>query len=172
MRTKKTKESFINEMNKRIEMRKTIVEFYENVFIPTIALKFDGKVYNKRLFTYLDTEIKKISELAFVKQEYSWGELSICFRYDKWNYNDYEQLYCKLSFKDGNRIDYDATMNDKTAQNWLKSFKEYTNQYQSAIDHYNDYMKVAEHLENALNEYNKLPHTFRNNLETSFMHIY
>jgi hypothetical protein len=52
------------------------------------------------------------------------------------------------------------------------SFKGYIDQYQSVIDHYNDYMVVAEQLENALNEYNKLPHTFRNNLETSYMHIY
>ena len=41
-----------------------------------------------------------------------------------------------------------------------------------AIDNYDQYMTIAEQLEKALKTYNKLPHSFRNNLDTQWMHIY
>lgn len=46
VRTNKTKEEFIKEMQQRIEIRKTIMEFVDNVYFPMMATKFDGKVYN------------------------------------------------------------------------------------------------------------------------------
>lgn len=41
-----------------------------------------------------------------------------------------------------------------------------------AIDNYDQYMTIAEQLEKALETYNKMPHTFRNNMDTEWMRIY
>ena len=171
MRTKKTKAEFATEMQKRIEIRKTVLEFYENVFCPMLALNFDGKVYNARLFNRLNEEVNNISPLLFVRREYTNGEISICMRYEQYNYNDYEQLCIKVVLEDG-RISYDKTMADTTGQAWLNSFKKGIEDYQKAIDHYDEYMEVANKMEEALLCYNNLPYTFRGNMETQWMRIY
>lgn len=172
MRTKKNKEEFVKEMNNRIETRNIILDFYNNVFLPLICLKYDGKVYNNRLINELNKEAKKISPLLYVKREYTWGELSINMRQNNYNYNDYEQLYFKLNINSESRIDYDATMKIDINQKWLQSFIKYKDEYKKTIDNYDMYMSIAEQLENALKTYNNIPHSFRDHLDTTYMHIY
>lgn len=172
IRTKKSKEEFINEMNKRIEIRNTIMEFVENVYFPMMATKFDGKVYNARFINALNEEAKKINELMYVKRGYSMDEIEIQLRLDKWNYNDYESILLKLKTNAEGRIDYEATVNDEMGKKWIESFKSYIDEYQKAIDNYDEYMKVFVELNDALNKYNNLPHSFRGHLETSWMRIY
>lgn len=171
MRTRKTKQEFINDMQKRIEIRKTILSFVENVYFPMMALKFDGKVYNVRFIKALNEEAKKINELMSVSEGYGSDEIKIQLRLNQWNYNDYEAILLKLRFKDG-RIDYDATVNDEVGKMWIEGFKSTIDEYQKSIDNYDDYMKVFEKLEEALKEYNDLPHSFRGHLDTSWMRIY
>ena len=70
------------------------------------------------------------------------------------------------------RISYELSINDDLGKKWIASFNEYQNEYQRAIDNYDQYMAIADQLEKALNVYNNLPHTFRNNLNTQWMLIY
>ena len=172
VRTNKTKEEFIYEMRKRIEIRKTIMEFVENVYFPMMATKFDGKVYNARFLNALNEEAKKINELMYVKKGYSADEIEIQLRLTQWNYNDYESILLKCKTDEEGRIDYNATINDKLCQTWIANFKSYMDEYQSAIDNYDEYMKVFAKLANALDKYNKLPHSFRGHLDKSWMRIY
>ena len=172
VRTNKTKEEFIKEMQQRIEIRKTIMDFVENVYFPMMATKFDGKVYNARFLNALNEEAKKISERMYVKKGYSADEIEIQLRLSQWNYNDYESILLKCKTNAEGRIDYDATINDHYTKTWIESFKAWVNEYQKAIDNYDEYMKVFVQLADALEKYNKLPYTFRGHLDKSWMRIY
>lgn len=172
IRTNKTKEEFIKEMKERINIRKTIMDFVDNVYFPMMATKFDGKVYNVRFLNALNEEAKKISGRMFVKKGYSNDEIEIQLRLSDWNYNDYESILLKCKTNAEGRIDYDATINDQYTKVWIENFKSYMEEYQKAIDNYDDYMKVFVELANALDNYNKLPHTFRGHLDKSWMRIY
>lgn len=172
IRTNKTKEEFINEMQQRIEIRKTIMEFVDNVYFPMMATKFDGKVYNARFLNALNEEAKKISERMYVKKGYSADEIEIQLRLSDWNYNDYESILLKCKTNAEGRIDYDATINDTYTKAWVANFKSYMDEYQKAIDNYDEYMEVFVQLADALEKYNKLPYTFRGHLDKSYMRIY
>jgi len=172
VRTNKTREEFVKEMNQRIEIRKTIMEFVENVYFPMMATKFDGKVYNARFLNALNEEAKKISERMYVKKGYSNDEIEIQMRLSQWNYNDYESILLKCKTNAEGRIDYDATINDEYTKAWIANFKSYMDEYQKAIDNYDEYMKVFVQLADALEKYNKLPYTFRDHLDKSWMRIY
>lgn len=171
VRTNKTKEEFVKEMQQRIEIRKTIMDFVENVYFPMMATKFDGKIYNARFLNALNEEAKKISERMYVKKGYSADEIEIQLRLSDWNYTDYESILLKCKTNAEGRIDYDATINDKLCQTWIANFKSYIEEYQKAIDNYDDYMKVFVELVNALDNYNKLPHTFRGHLDKTWLRI-
>ena len=171
IRTNKTKEEFIKEMNQRIEIRKTIMNFVDNVYFPMMATKFDGKVYNARFLNALNEEAKKIDERMYVERAYSSGEIEIKLRLSQWNYNDYESILVKCKTNEG-RINYTATINDQQLMDWLESFKSYIEEYQKCIDNYDEYMKVFVELGDALEKYNKLPHSFRGHLDKTLMTIY
>lgn len=172
IRTNKTKEEFIKEMKERINIRKTIMDFVDNVYFPMMATKFDGKMYNARFINALNEEAKKISERMYVKKGCSQDEIEIQMRVSQWNYNDYETIYLKCKTNAEGRIDYDATINDRLCQVWIDNFKSYMDEYQNSIDNYDEYMKVFVKLANALENYNNLPHSFRGHLDKSWMSIY
>lgn len=170
IRTHKSKEDFVKEMQQRIAIRKTIMDFVDNVYFPLMATKFNGKVYNARFINTLNEEAKKISDRMYVKQGYSHDEIEIQLRLSQWNYNDYESILLKCKTNAEGRIDYDATINDQYTKAWIENFKKCS--YQDCIDHYDEYMDVFAKLNDALEEYNKLPYPFRDNLDKSWMRIY
>lgn len=170
MNTKKSKGDFINEMKQRIEKRNKLLDFYKNVFLPTLK-KFDGKVYNIRFIKALREQTEG-NNLWWVTERSNSGEIEIRLRMDNFNYNDYEALWTKCLLNKDYRIDYEKSVGDYYAKAWLENFKEGIEGYQDTIDNYDKYMKVAENLDNALKEYNKIPHKFRGHLDTSYMHIY
>ncbi len=172
VRTNKTREEFVKEMNQRIEIRKTIMDFVDNVYFPMMATKFDGKVYNARFINALNEEAKKVSDRMYVKRGYGDDEIEIQLRLTQWNYTDYESILLKCKTNAEGRIDYEATINDKLCQTWIENFKSYMEEYQKAIDNYDEYMKIFVQLADALEKYNKLPYTFRNHLDKSWMKIY
>ena len=154
IRTRKSKEDFIKEMKQRIEIRKTIMEFVENVYFPMICTKFDGKVYNARFINALNDEAKKINELMYVKRGYSVDEIEIQLRLTQYNYTDYESILLKLKTNEYGRIDYDATINDKLNIAWIGNFKSYIDEYQKSIDNYDEYLGVFAELDKILKKYN------------------
>ena len=171
MRTNKNKEQFIEEMKQRINLREQLNSFYNEIFLPTLQ-KFDGKVYNVRFIKALREQADKCNKLMWIKElDYNKG-IEIQLRHHQYNYNDYESLWVKLVLTNEGRISYELTINDEIGKKWLENFNEYKNEYQMAIDNYDQYMTIAEQLEKALQTYNKLPHSFRNNLDTQWMHIY
>ena len=93
-------------------------------------------------------------------------------RTSDFNYTDYENLCVKCLTNEEGRIDYNATLEDKYHNIWLKNFKDYFEEYQNAIDNYNAYMEQAHQLADAINEYNNLPSPFRQNIEKFTLNIY
>lgn len=170
MRTMTSKENFVKETEKRIEVRKTLHEFYENVYLPMLCTKFDGKVYNKRLFTALNTEAKKIHKWLYVAEKY--GCIVFELRLSEFNYNDYESFLCKCLTDENGRISYDATINDETNAAWVKNYLKYTDDYRYAIDNYEECLKVANDMEEAVKKYNHLPSIFRRHMESEYINIY
>lgn len=171
MRTKKNKEQFIEEMKKRINLREQLNSFYNDIYIPTLQ-KFDGKVYNIRFIKALREQAQKLNNLMLIKELDNKNAIEIQIRYNQYNYNDYEALWAKLVLTKEGRISYELSINDELGKKWIANFNEYQNEYQRAIDNYDQYMAIADQLEKALNVYNNLPHTFRNNLNTQWMLIY
>lgn len=171
MRTKKNKEQFIEEMKKRINLREQLNSFYNDIYIPTLQ-KFDGKVYNIRFIKALREQAQKLNNLMLIKELDNKNAIEIQIRYNQYNYNDYEALWAKLVLTKEGRISYELSINDELGKKWIANFNEYQNEYQRAIDNYDQYMAIADQLEKALNVYNNLPHTFRNNLNTQWMVIY
>lgn len=171
IRTNKTKEQFISEMKQRIEIRNEIVSFIETIFFPIIK-KFDGKIYNKRIINALNEEAKKTNKLMLVKKAFSSEDIEIQIRLSTWSYNDYEAIILKMNTKGDGRIDYDSTKNDDLNNKWICNFNKYTEDYKKSIDKYDEYMNMFVKLNEVVDEYNKLPHPFRNHLDKSWLHIY
>lgn len=165
-----SKERFITTMQIRIAMRNTLIDFYKKSYLPALK-KFDGKVYNIRFIKALRKEAENTGKLIHVK-EMSDNSIEIQLRASQFSYNDYESIYVRCDTNDNNRLSYENTINDKRNEAWNENFNKYTQEHYDAIKHYDEYMEKANELVKVLNEYNKLPHIFRNNLDTNWMRIY
>jgi len=170
MRLRSTKEEFIADMSNTIAFRNTLNEFYVNVYLPMLCTKFDGKVYNKRLFTALNAEAKKIHEWLWVGEEY--GEIVFKLRRNQYNYNDCESFMCRCVRTTDGRISYKLTINDTLNKAWAENFNKHTEEIKEAIAKYDEYMKIATETEEAIKRYNKMPNVFRNNIDTVNMIVY
>lgn len=171
MRTRQTKQEFIYELTERIAIRNAIMDFYNNVYLPTLQ-KFDGKVYNIRFIKALREKVADNRLFYISERKYTDGVVELQMRRREWNYSDYESLYAKCNLNSEGRIDYNSTINDKLGNTWIENFNAYKEEYQRVIDNYDAYMQVGEKLEAALGEWNKLPHPFRQNIDTTCMRIY
>lgn len=169
MRTNKTKEEFIQDCQKRIEIRKEIQQFYKEVYLPTVK-KFDGKVYNIRFIKALREQIT--NPLMYISELEGNDTIEIKIRLTQWNYTDVEWCCCKLVTNNEWRIDYNATINDKAGNKWQENFADGIEEYQNTIDNYDSYMKVADELETTIDKYNKLPFAFRGNINKAWLNIY
>lgn len=170
IRTNKTKAEFINETTERISIRKNLLDFYNNIYLPTLK-EFDGKVYNIRFIKALRAKAEDNKRIYISEKKYD-DMIEIQQRRADFNYSDYENLCVKCIVNEEGRIDYNATLEDKLHNNWLDSFKEYMEEYQNAIDNYDAYMEQANELANAINAYNNLPYSFRNNIDRNALYIY
>lgn len=170
IRTIKTKEEFTKEMNERISIRKNLLVFYNDIYLPTLK-EFDGKVYNIRFIKALRAKVENNKHI-YISERKPNGEIEIQQRRGDFNYTDYESLFVKCITNNEGRIDYNATLEDKLHNIWFKNFKEYIEEYQNAIDNYDAYMEQANELASAINAYNDLPHPFRQNVDKIWLNIY
>lgn len=170
IRTIKTKEEFTNEMNERITIRKNLLVFYNDIYLPTLK-DFDGKVYNIRFIKALRAKVENSKRTYISERKYD-GMIEIQQRRGDYNYTDYESLFVKCLTNNEGRIDYNATLEDKYHNIWLENFKDYIEEYQNAIDNYDAYMEQANELASAINAYNDLPQPFRQNIEKYTLNIY
>lgn len=170
IRTHKTKEEFINEIQERITIRKNLLDLYNNIYLPTLK-DFDGKVYNIRFIKALRAKVENNKHIYISERKYD-GTIEIQQRKADFNYTDYENLWVKCITNNEGRIDYNATLEDKYHNIWLENFNDYIEEYQNAIDNYDAYIEQANELANAINAYNDLPHPFRQNIEKYTLNIY
>ena len=170
IRTIKTKDEFVKEMNERISISKNLLDVYNNIYLPTLK-EFDGKVYNIRFIKALRAKVENNKRIYISERKYD-DMIEIRQRTSDFNYTDYECLCVKCLTNEENRIDYNATLEDKYHNIWLKNFKEYFEEYQNAIDNYDAYMEQVNQLAKTINDYNNLPSPFRQNVEKTWLNIY
>ena len=170
IRTIKTKEEFVKEIQERISISKNLLDVYNNIYLPTLK-EFDGKVYNIRFIKALRAKVENNKRIYISERKYD-DMIEIRQRISEFNYTDYENLCVKCLTNEEGRIDYNATLEDKYHNIWLKNFKEYFEEYQNAIDNYDAYMEQAHQLADAINDYNNLPSPFRQNIEKFTLNIY
>ena len=170
IRTIKTKDEFVKEIQERISISKNLLDVYNNIYLPTLK-EFDGKVYNIRFIKALRAKVENNKSIYISERKYG-DMIEIRQRMSDFNYTDYENLCVKCLTNEEGRIDYNATLEDKYHNIWLKNFKDYTEEYQNVIDNYNAYMEQAHQLADAINDYNNLPSPFRQNIEKFTLNIY
>lgn len=170
IRTIKTKDEFVKEMNERISISKNLLDVYNNIYLPTLK-EFDGKVYNIRFIKALRAKVENNKHIYISERKYD-DMIEIRQRTSDFNYTDYENLCVRCLTNEENRIDYNATLEDKCHNIWLKNFKEYFEEYQNVIDNYDAYMEQANQLAKTINVYNNLPSPFRQNIEKFTLNIY
>ena len=171
IRTIKTKEEFVKEIQERISISKNLLDVYNNIYLPTLK-DFDGKVYNIRFIKALRAKVENNKRIYISEREEYDDMIEIRQRISDFNYTDYENLCVKCITNEENRIDYNATLEDKYHNIWLKNFKEYIEEYQNVIDNYDAYMEQANQLAKTINDYNNLPSPFRQNVEKTWLNIY
>lgn len=171
IRTIKTKEEFVKEIQERISISKNLLDVYNNIYLPTLK-EFDGKVYNIRFIKALRAKVENNKRIYISERDEYDDMIEIRQRISDFNYTDYENLCVKCLTNEENRIDYNATLEDKYHNIWLKNFKEYFEEYQNAIDNYDAYMEQANQLAKTINDYNNLPSPFRQNVEKTWLNIY
>lgn len=171
IRTIKTKEEFVKEIQERISISKNLLDVYNNIYLPTLR-EFDGKVYNIRFIKALRAKVENNKRIYISERDEYDDMIEIRQRISDFNYTDYENLCVKCLTNEENRIDYNATLEDKYHNIWLKNFKEYFEEYQNVIDNYDAYMEQANQLAKVINDYNNLPSPFRQNVEKTWLNIY
>ena len=170
IRTIKTKDEFVKEMNERISISKNLLDVYNNIYLPTLK-EFDGKVYNIRFIKALRAKVENNKRIYISERKYD-DMIEIRQRTSDFNYTDYECLCVRCLTNEEGRIDYNATLEDKYHNIWLKNFKEYFEEYQNVIDNYDAYMEQANQLAKTINDYNNLPSPFRQNVEKTWLNIF
>lgn len=169
IRTIKTKDEFVKEIQERISIRKNLLDVYNNIYLPTLK-EFDGKVYNIRFIKALRAKVENNKHIYISERKHN-GEIKIQQIRDDFNYTDYECIYVMCKTNEG-RISYNGTLRTEWHKDSLKNFKDYIEEYQNAIDNYDAYMEQANQLAKTINAYNDLPHPFRENVEKTWLNIY
>ena len=170
IRTIKTKDEFVKEIQERISISKNLLDVYNNIYLPTLK-EFDGKVYNIRFIKALRAKVENNKSIYISERKYD-DMIEIRQRMSDFNYTDYENLCVKCLTNEEGRIDYNATLEDKYHNIWLKNFKDYIEEYQNVIDNYDAYMEQVNQLAKTINDYNNLPSPFRQNIEKFTLNIY
>lgn len=166
MTPNKTKEEFIAYTRQRIGMREQVLKGYNNVVSAAIK-KFDGKVLNKRFWDYLNAELAKVSRCYQVfTGTYVQHAYELRYKVQEFDYNDFEAIRFIVFTNDNKRID--ATKSAEMTAKWLEGFDEGTTARQESVDNYDEYMKIATALDNAVKAYNTLPFPFRRNFDNNY----
>ena len=168
--TLKTKDEFVKEIQERISISKNLLDVYNNIYLPTLK-EFDGKVYNIRFIKALRAKVENNKRIYISERKYD-DMIKIRQRMSDFNYTDYENLCVKCLTNEEGRIDYNATLEDKYHNIWLKNFKDYIEEHQNVIDNYDAYMEQVNQLAKTINDYNNLPSPFRQNIEKFTLNIY
>lgn len=152
----------IERLKKQNAHRNDLIEFYNRIFLPTLQ-NFDGKVYNIRFIKALREA--NGDELIWVRELKNNDNIIVEKRFEKHTYNDYELMHLKVVINKEGRIDAAASVMDELGKKWMENFKEYTDEMLSICEDYDFYLEKAENVRKAIEEYSKVPHVFRENIE-------
>lgn len=159
---RKTKEELIQRLNDEIKLNNTLLDFYKNVFVPTLQ-KFDGKVYNKRFTNALRDQ--RTCELMLIREREN-DQIVVELYFSKYNYQDCKRMYCKVltKYENGNeRIDAENSLNDQYGVQWIKNIENNIEIIKQTIENYDNYLQIVQDCQDAINKVAELPHPFRMN---------
>jgi hypothetical protein len=183
MREKMNKSDFINKLRTEIEHREMMVKAFNTAF-QDVLTAFDGKVYNKRFVNALNEKLQGINPLLFAREEQGTHResysnykdlfcvgITINCRFDKYNYQDKEQLYTNIIVIPENyRIDAEKSKAEKMTLIWYENFNKYTEEKKRVIKDYNKMIKVAQKVADSIKEFKELPNDFRENIGFLYSH--
>lgn len=164
--TLKSKDDFIKETTRRIELNKELLDFYHNEYLPTLQ-QFDGKVYNVRFIRALQEKAAQHEFMAVSEDVKFCGNIELSIRMTQYNYNDKECLYCKCITENG-RISYNASINNKEQQVFIQNALSDIESAQQAIDNYEHYIQLTQELIDKIKDFNQIPFNFRRNVNKGF----
>ena len=162
MKEIKEKSAFVAQVKREIEVSENLIKWYEEKFLPTLK-KFDGKVYNKRFLTALDSEKEDLMWIRPLK----YNHIIIEGYHEKGNYVDRESLYAMVKLNDEGRIDYEASINDDMGKSWIENFHKNIHDLRDSIEKYEEYLQVAKELQEKLKEWGEVNYRFRQSVSFS-----
>lgn len=176
MRQKVEKPVFINRVKNEIECRELLAQFF-NTSYKDILNKFDGKVFNKLVINAIETELKKLHPRGFVAAgDFSAGDpysnyknsyynITIGVYSDRYNYVDKETITTKILLTEAGRVDYEKTVGEKYVNIWFENFCKITSELRETIVNYDQFLKIAKTVADAIENYKNLPFRFRQNIK-------
>ena len=173
IKTNLTYEQFKEKTCKQNECQAELLQVYENVFKPLLK-KWDGKVYNKRFRTAIEQEIEaqgygKTYKIYLREENQYHDEVTLVLQQYRTpgNWSESEQLYIMLIVKyaDGYyHISEADTLSSDRGQAWLNNARENIEERNEAVKNWKKYMKLADKLQQAIEAYNEIPYSFRQNI--------
>jgi len=187
MRTKQDKSEFLKALKNEIKNREALRKFFDTTF-QELLISFDGKVYNKRFDNALNEALKAVSPLMRAKCELKSRNIysnfsqnntvnvALNYRNSESNYLDNEIFYTNIVLTTDQNYNLRISANDSKSENytiaWAKNFDKETETRKGIIKQYDKFLKVANHVEKAMKEYNDLPHRFREHMDTNYLRLY
>lgn len=176
---KKTEEQWNARANQRLETRQVLLNYIENEFMQLLT-QFDGKVFNVRFKNAIPHILACNSSLngkrlvVYFSDRYSDAtkkEIRFELMNQDYNYTDTETFYFSLVTING-RISKQASLEDEATQTWKKNFLQETEEIKMSLKNYELYLSVAKNLYNKIQEFEKLPYSFRSEVVSFAGSIY
>ena len=165
---KKTEEQWNARANQRLETRQVLLNYIENEFMQLLT-QFDGKVFNVRFKNAIprvllcESSVKGKSMCVYVSDRYSDSSKKE-FRFElmnqDYNYTDNEIFYFSPATVNG-RISKEKSLEDEASQTWKKNFLQETEEIKLSLKNYESYLNMAKNLYKKIEEFEKLPYSFR-----------
>lgn len=173
MRQRVEKEIYVEEMFRKVQKREMLRNYYNKRF-GKVLKKFDGKVYNARFKNAVEEDMYQENVCLGVSEKDKTEKivrLSLYVQKEQYNYDREGSEYVEVCLKDG-RIDAKATHDHDQNKRWWESFDNDTQSVLQTVLNYDEYMKVADDMMEAIKKYNDLPFYFVRNLQTEYIHIH
>lgn len=166
---------FITRVKDEINTRELLREVFNKTF-QDVLNKFNGKVYNRRFDKALEDGLKSIDGRLFVTSEQKGGDsysnFSSCNRvevrisclYNAGNYSDRAEFWTVVILDGDGRINAENSRKEKYTISWADNFDKTTEEMRQAVKNYDKYIKVAQKISDAIDEFKELPFRFRQNI--------
>ena len=176
MKTRLSKEEFVELIQTRILYRSELIDFVRKEFVDMLH-KFNGKVYNKR-FVNAFQGLPQYGHIQVSQTGVDEIEIGV---YNPGTYRPLEWIHIEVPINGDGRIVADnwefvgdlITYGDckNPNSNRLRNYQKYSERLAKAIETYDEDIKLLKALEQMIDKANHLPGCTRDNI-ASFLHLF